>query len=521
VHELPFSIWYWLLALSPIIVVLILMIGFRWGGSKAGPLGWLTAAAVSVGFFRGTGRLLAYSQGRAVLLTVYVLYIIWMALLLYNVVNEAGAIGVIGRAIARLTGDRAIQLLILGWVFSAFLQGIAGFGVPIAVVAPLLIGMGFDPVTSVAATAIGHSWSVTFGDIASSFQALIAATSLEGLGLAHWSALFLGITCFGCAVAAAYVHGGFRAIGHTLPAIMVIGVTMSGTQYLLATNSLWNIAGFMAGLVGLAAATVVTRLGMYRAVSATGTSAGECDRWSLPLALAPYLLLIVLVAMAELCAPLHDLINRVTIRAQFPELCTGYGWVTHAGPGRAISVFGHPGALLAYTSVVAYLLYRRIGHYGEGVLQRIKANTVRSAVPSSIGIASLVGMALIMDHSGMTYLLAEGIHRRARAAFPLFSPLIGVLGAFMTGSNTNSNVIFAPLQQQAAELIGISAFVVLSAQTTGGSVGSMLAPAKIIVGCSTAGLSGREGQVLKKTLVPGLLISAFVGLATWLVIYLA
>ena len=140
-------------------------------------------------------------------------------------------------------------------------------------------------------------------------------------------------------------------------------------------------------------------------------------------------------------------------------------------------------------------------------------------MPSSIGIASLVGMALVMDHSGMTDFLAQGISRSVGAAFPFFSPAIGVLGAFMTGSNTNSNVIFAPLQKKAAELIGISVFIILGAQTTGGSLGSMLAPAKIIVGCSTAGLAGREGEVLKRTLLPGLLIAACVGVIAWLAIY--
>ncbi len=527
-HTLPFNILYWLLALSPIIVVLILMIGFRWGGSKAGPVGWLTAVIVSLAFFGATPALLAYSQLKGLLLTLYVLYIIWMALVLYNVVNEAGAITVIGHAIARLTGDRVMQLLILSWVFSAFLQGVAGFGVPIAVVAPLLIGMGFEPVTAVVATAIGHSWSVTFGDIASSFQALIAATGLGGPELAPWAALFLGLACFGCGLAAAHAHGGFKALWHGLPAILIIGSLMSGTQYLLATNGLWNLAGFGAGLVGLLVGAGVTRLPRYRppkvggerggAASATSAAAPTKARLSLPLALAPYLLLVVLVTAAELYAPLHQLLNSVVIVLRFPELRTAYGWITEAGAGRTISVFGHAGALLAYTSAIGYLLYRRSGHYSAGVLRRITANTVRSAVPSSIGIASLVGMALVMDHSGMTYFLAQGISRSVGAAFPIFSPLIGVLGAFMTGSNTNSNVIFAPLQKQAAELIGISVFIILAAQTTGGSLGSMLAPAKIIVGCSTAGLAGREGEVLKRTLLPGLLIAACVGVVAWLAI---
>jgi lactate permease len=516
-HTLPFNILYWLLALSPIVVVLILMIGFRWGGSKAGPVGWLTAIVVSLAFFGAPPALLAYSQLKGLLLTVYVLYIIWMALVLYNVVNEAGAITVIGRAISRLTGDRVMQLLILSWVFSAFLQGVAGFGVPIAVVAPLLIGMGFEPVTAVVATAIGHSWSVTFGDIASSFQALIAASGLSGQALAPWSALLLGLACFGCGLAAAHAHHGFKALRHGLPAILIIGSLMSGTQYLLATNGLWNLAGFVAGMIGLLVGAGVTRLPLYRSASATSTS-DDKGGLKLPLALAPYLLLIVLVTAAELYTPLHELLNSVVIVIGFPELRTAYGWITEAGTGRTISIFGHAGALLAYTSAIAYLVYWRSGGYKEGTLRKIVANTLRSAVPSSIGIASLVGMALIMDHSGMTYLLAQGISRSVGAAFPFFSPLIGVLGAFMTGSNTNSNVIFAPLQKQAAELIGISVFIILGAQTTGGSLGSMLAPAKIIVGCSTAGLAGHEGEVLKKTLLPGLLIAACVGVVAWLAI---
>jgi lactate permease len=516
-HTLPFNALYWLLALSPIIVVLILMVGLRWGGSKAGPVGWLTAIIVSLAFFGATPRLLAYSQLKGLLLTFYVLYIIWMALVLYNVVNEAGAITVIGRAISRLTGDRVMQLLILSWVFSAFLQGVAGFGVPIAVVAPLLIGMGFEPVTAVVATAIGHSWSVTFGDIASSFQALIAATGLSGQELAPWSALLLGMACFGCGLAAAHAHSGLKALWHGLPAILIIGALMSGTQYLLATNGLWNLAGFVAGLVGLLAGAAVARLPLYRSDSVTSTTAES--RLGLPLALTPYLLLIVLVTAAELYGPLHEFLNSVVIRIRFPEFRTAYDWTTEAGTGRTISIFGHPGALLAYTSVIGYLLYRRTGHYDGGVLRQITTNTLRSAVPSSIGIASLVSMALIMDHSGMTYLLAEGISQSVGAAFPFFSPLIGVLGAFMTGSNTNSNVIFAPLQKEAAELIGISVFIILGAQTTGGSLGSMLAPAKVIVGCSTASLAGHEGEVLKKTLLPGLLIAACVGVVTWLAIY--
>ena len=511
----------WSLALSPIIAVLVLMVGLRWGGSKAGPVGWLVALVVGVLFFGATPQVLFYSQIRAVLLSLYVLYIIWMALVLYRVVNEAGAIAVIGGTIARLTGERTLQLLILGWAFSSFLQGVGGFGVPIAVVAPLLIGMGFSPVVSVAAVTIGHSWSVTYGGMASSFQALIAATGIGGYELAHWSSVLLGLACFGCGLAAVHAYDGLRGLRRGVAAILIMGTAMSLTQYALAVNGLWNVAGFVAGMAGLVAGGVTARLPFYRRSGREENAPAKADdeekRPPPLLAISAYLILVAIVTAAEVVAPLHDLLNQVVIRIDLPQVSTTLGWVTEAGPGRTISVFGHAGALLAYTSIISFLIYKGTGYYRPGVLRRIWRGTLSSAVPSSIGIASMVGMATIMDHCGMVHLLARGLSESVGPAFPVFSPLIGMLGAFMTGSNTNSNVIFAPLQLATAQLIGAGVLVILGAQTTGGALGSMLAPAKIIVGCSTAGLAGREGEVMRKTLPYGLLIAASIGSIAWLV----
>jgi lactate permease len=210
----------------------------------------------------------------------------------------------------------------------------------------------------------------------------------------------------------------------------------------------------------------------------------------------------------------------VQIRIHFPEVQTSLGWTTPAGAGRTISLFGHAGALLAYVAVASFFAYFWTGHYSPGVARRIVQRTVRSAVPSTIGILTMVGMAVVMDHSGMTYVLALGLSQFAGPVYPLVAPYIGMLGSFMTGSNTNSNVIFAPLQQQAAALLGASALVILGAQTTGGSLGSMIAPAKLIVGSSTAGLAGEEGRVLKKTLAPALIIAGVVGMLAWLISFL-
>ena len=515
----------WCLAAAPIALVLVLMVGFRWGGARAGPAGWFAALIIGAAVYQGGPELIAYSQLKGVLLTLYVLYIIWMALVLYQVVETAGAIKVIGSGIVQLTSDRVLQLLILAWAFSAFLQGVAGFGVPIAVVAPLLIGLGFDPVLAVASTAIGHSWSVTFGDIASSFNALIASSGLTGEALAPWSAALLAIACFGCGLAPVHAFSGWRGLRRGAAAILIMGTSMALTQYLLATHRLWNLAGFVAGLVGLAVGVLTTRLPIYRRQAEVGaaTTPGKPSpppAMGLWLAVSPYLLLIAIVSAAELWGPAHHLLDQVQASVRFPQTVTGLGWTTPAGLGRKISIFGHPGALLAYTSVLAYVIFRATGHLGSRHLPGIVHRTLRSAIPSSIGIASMVGMAMIMDHCGMTYTLAQGLSSVLGGLFPFLSPFIGLLGAFMTGSNTNSNVVFAPLQKSTAGLVGISALVILGAQTTGGALGSMLAPAKVIVGCSTTGLAGQEGRVMRITVLYGLLLTAVIGAATWLAVLL-
>lgn len=504
----------WIFALSPIAVVLVLMIWFNWSGGRAGAAGWIAALIVSVLFFGATPLLLAYSQMRGVLLSLNVLYIIWMALLLYNVVNQTGAIAAIGAGIQRVSGDKTIQLLIFGWIFSSFLQGVAGYGVPIAVAAPLLAGMGFSPVVAVAVPAIGHCWSVTFGSMGASFQAMMAVTGLGADVLASWAAIFLGLAAYLCGLFAVHVYGGWKMVRHSLPALLIVGSAMAGTQYVLATVGMWTLGGFGASLVGLIVCLAVARLKIYNKIEKTDIN----SRMGLGWALSAYLILIVIVSGGVMIPALKSFLGQVNLSLFFPEITSRTGWVVPAGNGNGINVFGHGGALLGYASVISYLVYRAKGFYGAGALGQILVKTVKSGVPTSLGIVSMVCFALIMDHCGMIYLLAEGISRAFGSVYPFFAPWIGLLGAFMTGSNTNSNVVFGVLQQQTAELAGLSAAIILAAQTTGGALGSMIAPAKILVGCSTVGLSGKEGPVLQATLKYGLIITAFFGVFTMLAV---
>jgi lactate permease len=285
----------------------------------------------------------------------------------------------------------------------------------------------------------------------------------------------------------------------------------------------------VAGLVGVGIIALVARLNIYRRPAASADiRTEEQNRFSLSgrpaigflAAFSPYLILSIIVIIAQLVAPVSRLLSWKKIVLQFPELTTRFGYQTPAGPSKAINLFGHAGALLFYAAIISFFLYRATGHLKAGSFKRIIAATLQSAVPATVGIISMVGFATIMSHCGMTHLLALGISRFMGRFFPIFSASLGALGAFMTGSNTNSNFLFGPLQMETAQLLGISVVIILAAQTTGGSLGSMLAPAKIIVGCSTAGLAGREGLVLRKTIIYGSIITGIIGVLAWTAVYM-
>ncbi len=507
----------WLLALLPVLTVLVLMVGLGWGGSRAGSAGFISALALSLLVFGGDFQLIVVAVGKSILLAVDVLYIVWMALFFYNVTYEAGTVALIGKSLPRLTADRAAQSLLISWVFVSLLQGVGGFGVPIAVVAPLLVGLGYTATQSVIMASLGHGWAVTFGSLGTSFVALTAVTGLPGEVLAHDAALVLGLACLFSGALVAYVSAGWGGFLRSIPMLLIVGAAMGLTQWWIATHGMWTLGSTTGALAGALVGVLYVLSPLHRGKAGKAKPAADDDSRSLTLALSAYGILLVLAFSTNLIAPLQALVDSLLIKIEFPALSTAFGWQVPAELGRAISVFGHPGAILFYAGCISFLLYRQAGYYAsDGVWGKIWSSVRKSALKSTISILALVAMASLMTHSGMTQMIARGISETVSASvYPLFAPFIGTLGAFMTGSNTNSNVVFGALQQETASLLALSVPIALAGQTAGASLGSVLAPAKIIVGCSTVGLAGQEGPVIRTMLLLGLIPVAFVALVTF------
>ncbi len=496
-----------LLSLFPIGLVMFLMVRFHWKSLHAGMAGWASTLLIAGLHFGATPTVLFWAQVRGLFLALYVLYVIWGALLFYRVTETVGTIQSMAELLKRLSPSRAFQVLLIAWGFASFLESVSGFGVPAAIVAPLLVGMGFSPLLAVVLPSLGHAWAISFGSLGSPFYALLAATGIDGALLAPWSAAYLGLTCLLMGAATLWAAGGFPALRECFLPLLVMSSVTAGVQLIGVTVGVWNIAAMLGALAGLL-------VGSLWALS-RNTRAPSFSPALLRKALLPYALILLLIFAAQWILPLRAALNALTVQIQVPEVATTRGWTTPAGFTRGISPFGHTGALLLYASLIAFVVSRLKGVLQAGSGPQIVQQAVKRGMDATPGILFMVAMAATLDHAGMLPILAQTLASVTGRAFPLVSPLIGALGAFVTGSNTNSNVLFGALQRDIAQMLGYAAPVILAAQNAGGALGSTFAPAKVILGCSTVGAGDQEGEVMRHLLKYALAALGVLALLTW------
>jgi len=506
----------YLLALLPVLVVLGLMIFRRWGAHQAGPAGLAAGVAVAALGFGLTPDILWVSQAKGLLLSVFVLAVMWPALFLFHWNDQSGGITAVARLLQRAMPDPGMCRILLAWSLSGLLEGLAGFGLPIAVVAPMLTALGVPPLQAVGAVAVGHSWAVTFGDMGVILQTLSSVVGIESAKLVPWAGLLLGVACLLCGIGAAAFLGELRH----WPKVAALSVVIAGSQYALAAQGLLPLSAFGAGLAGLVVYLVCARLkGPTAAAKPPGGPASDRrqDRaaWR---TIADYAALTLLMAAVTMIGPMRAWTQGRVWKASFPEVTSRQQFSTPAGAGQTFRPLAHPGTLMLAVLVGSIACSGRRGDAGlerRARAARAARATWRSAAAASVGVLSMVGLSTLTDHCGMSYLLAQGLSNLLGGSYPVVSPWVGILGAFATGSNNNSNVLFGSLQKNVALLLHLNPNLLVAAQTAGGSLGSMLAPVKIILGCSTVGTLGQEGNVLRKTVPFGLALGLILGALTW------
>lgn len=558
--SLPVTLLNWLLALLPILILLALLVWRKWSTSAAAPIALALAVLVAVLIFRTSMHTLAIAAGKGIWDAIFILYVIWPALILYNVSNEAGSFDAIQRGLRRLMPDRLLVVLAFSWVLAPFIQSIAGFGTPLAVTTPLLIGLGVKPLFAVILPMIGAAWANMFGSLGANWLATQSVVNFadETLML-RYTTLLVWIPNLTAGLAIAWFYGKGWALKRAAPAILVISLIQGGLQMLLVPI-VPTIGLFLANSAALLGLFALNRWGYYRkqdedepqnifteegirtfheenrqeaemhnreaqtaalkrargggGVSVSGLREKE-GGMSLFLAFTPYIVLAVLAVAALLVPPINRVLEQVSIGLPFPATQTGFGVSQPAEETyAAFTPLTHPGTLLLIASLVGYLVYRRRGAYdAEDTPGSILSRSAEDALPTTAAITALMILSKVMDHSGEITVLALGV---AQVASPLvyvgLSNFLGILGSLTTSSNTASNVLFAPLQFTTAEAQGLSPEFIVAGQAAGGAIGNALAPGDALMGATVAGIPNRLGEILAKglpwSLITGLLVSA-------------
>ncbi len=530
--QIPVDVLHWSLAILPIVVLLVFLVPLRWRAPEAAPMAMFTAAIVALVAFKTPWHTLAVACGKGVWDAIFILYVIWPALLLYQVTKQAGAYDALRRGISRFSRNELFIILALAWVFSSFLQGIAGFGAPVAVVVPLLIAVGVRPVHAVAMGVLAHAWARFFGTLGVGWLATLQVADVEDATQAAFkSGLLILIPTYLGGFLVVWLYGRWAAVRHAWPLVLILG-TILGVGQMLSTLFSPELSTFLAAAVALLALYPLSRWRRFgEPITGISERPAMAERrveekeeappvMSLGMSCLPYAVLPLVTLSALLIGPLNDQLRKWTLGMPFPAVDTGYGIDIDATDKYApITLLTHPGTMLLITTLVVWIVYRWKGYYRAwGRLhapERISSSLLIDAVPASVPVIAFLVTSRILDHSGQTLTIAHGIADVSPPyVYAGIASVIGALGAFMTSSSTASNVLFAGVQSDVAHLHGISAESIVAAQAAGSAYGNAIAPANIVLGTSIAGIKGKEGAVLRLTIGWTVVVAVLTGIAT-------
>lgn len=526
--SIPVSLITWFIAAAPVIIILILLLKYQWGIAEAGAISLCIVFISSIYVFKADWILLSCESAKGIWSAFFVLMIVWPAILIYEVTEQADAFIVIQKGMEIYTPNELLRILAFGWVFAGFFQGITGFGVPVAVCAPLLVGMGVIPIWGVIVPLLGHAWGNTFGTLAVAWDTMIELTGIEGhtmIKTALWTSVFLWFFNFFSGLVLCGFYGGMKGVRKGLLAVTLISLIQGGGQLLLSQIN-QTVAAFIPTTLALAAIFVIGRLPYYRnswqienskimnrrPMDTSNTNSPKSPL-TLKQAFVPYYSLALITVIVLLIQPVKSFLSKFKIGFDFPRTETGFGIVNESVKMySSFTPFVHSGTLLFIAGMIAYVYFRykkRI-HSGDG--KTIALRTIEKTVPATVAVTELIIMSKLMAGTGQTTVLAAGTSSVVGNMYVLLAPFVGVLGAFITSSNMASNILFAQFQQLTANYLNLSDAALLGAQTAGGAIGNTVAPGNIILGTTTAGILGSEGIILKKIIPVAMCAALFCGI---------
>ena len=533
-----------LAALVPIIFFFLALAVFRLKGHIAGAITLLLSLLIAVTVYH-------MPVDKALASAIYgffyglwpIAWIIVAAVFLYKLTVKSGQFEIIRSSVLAITTDQRLQVVLIGFSFGAFLEGAAGFGAPVAITAALLVGLGFNPLYAAGLCLIANTAPVAFGALGIPIIVAGQVSGVDAFKIGAMAGRQLPILSVIVPFWLVAMMDGWRGVRETWPALLVAGGTFAISQFLTSNFIGPELPDITSALLSMVCLTLFLRVWQpvnlreteFSSLNADGTTTlgglggggGGRQRESqysfgqIFKAWSPFLILTVLVTIwtmkpfKALFLPGGALESWVAVIA-VPYLdqlvLKAAPIVANPTPMPAVYKFdlvSASGTAIFLAALVSMAILRIGAKSGAATF----GETLKELKWPVLTIGMVLAFAFVTNYSGMSTTLAL-VLAGTGAAFPFFSPFLGWLGVFLTGSDTSSNALFGSLQATTAHQLSVSDTLLVAANTTGGVTGKMISPQSIAVACAATGMVGRESDLFRFTVKHSLIFAAFIGLIT-------
>lgn len=528
-------------AVIPIVFFFLALAVFRMKGHTAGFITVLLSLIIAIAVYKMPFSMALAAAGYGFFYGLWpIAWIIVTAVFLYKITVKTGQFDIIRSSVVSITDDQRLQLLLVGFAFGAFLEGAAGFGAPVAITAALLVGLGFNPLYAAGLCLIANTAPVAFGAMGIPIITAGKVTGIDAFVIGQAAGRQLPLLSVIVPFWLVFIMDGLRGVRETWPAVLVAGGSFAITQFFTANfigPELPDITSALVSLISLAAFLKVWKpkrifrfenAGMATEASATAAvdtekryTAGQIFKaWS------PFIILTIMVTIWSL-QPFKKLFDKggvlesLVIKVNVPFLdklvIKAEPIVTKPTPYEALfklDILSAVGTAILIAAIISMFVLKMKPSEG---LKTFK-ETLSELKKPILSIGLVLAFAMVANYSGLSSTLAL-VLAGAGGLFPFFSPFLGWLGVFLTGSDTSSNALFCSLQNVTAQQIGVNETLLVAANTTGGVTGKMISPQSIAVACAAVGLVGKESDLFRFTVKHSLLFAAIVGIITYVQAY--
>ncbi|EAI8782436.1 L-lactate permease [Campylobacter upsaliensis] len=524
------SIWLSaLLAFLPIFCFLICLLVFKLKGYQAGFITVIVASVVAFYAYGmpfsliGASFVQGFAQGMWP-----IAWIIIAAIFLYKLSVKSGSFEVIKESVMTITPDHRIQVILIGFCFGSFLEGAIGFGGPVAITAALLVGLGLKPLHAAGLCLIANTAPVAFGAVG---IPIIAMSNLVGVEQYEISAmvgrmlvpLSLSVPFF-----IVFLMDGVKGVKETFPAVLVAALSFTITQFISSNYLGAELPDIVSAVVSLACTTIFLKFwspkNIFRLDDLTDFSHHtQLEFGKVFKAWLPFILLIVCIIVwtqpwFKAFFDKGAVFDYTKVALSFNNIEGSI--VDSAGKALSLNMDINLIALQAGTAIlVAALLTILFLRIKSNIVEEALGDTLKEMAMPCITIGLVVAFAFIAKNSGMSTTLGTAFATTGDA-FSFFSPVIGWIGVFLTGSDTSANLLFGPLQQAAATSLAVPEALFLAANSVGGVVGKMISPQSIAIACAAVGLVGKESDLFKFTLKYSVGFIILIGIWTCIIAFL-